>query len=133
MFLKFSQYYDTGKHLCRNLFFNDIVGLACNFIKNETPIQVFSCKFCEVFRNTFFTEHLWRIASEDNIVNRFDVYVLYYLNLQYVILCSKNFITEKYHEDCFSHPCRFSSLRILRLISVNNEELCKIYLRLEPQ
>ena len=27
---------------------------ACNFIKNETLTQVFSCEFCEVFKNTFF-------------------------------------------------------------------------------
>ena len=30
---------------------------ACNFIKKETLAQVFSCKFCEIFKNTFFTEH----------------------------------------------------------------------------
>ena len=27
---------------------------ACNFIKKETLTQVFSCEFCEVFKNTFF-------------------------------------------------------------------------------
>ena len=27
---------------------------ARNFIKKETPLQVFSCKFCEIFKNTFF-------------------------------------------------------------------------------
>ena len=27
---------------------------ACNFIKNETPAQVFSFEFCETFKNTFF-------------------------------------------------------------------------------
>ena len=32
---------------------------ACNFIKKETLAHVFSCKFCKIFRNTFFTEHLW--------------------------------------------------------------------------
>ena len=32
----------TGKHLCWNLFFNKVAGL--NFIKKETPMQVFSCK-----------------------------------------------------------------------------------------
>ena len=31
----------TGKH-------------ACNFIKKETLAQVFSCKFCEISKNTFF-------------------------------------------------------------------------------
>ena len=29
---------------------------ACNFIKKETATQVFSCEFCEIFKNTFFTE-----------------------------------------------------------------------------
>ena len=27
---------------------------ACNFIKNELLIQVFSFEFCEIFNNTFF-------------------------------------------------------------------------------
>ena len=29
----------------------------------ETPAQVFSCKFCEISKNTFFTEHLRTAAS----------------------------------------------------------------------
>ena len=31
---------------------------ACNFIKEDLA-QAFSCEFCEIFKNTFFTEHLW--------------------------------------------------------------------------
>ena len=31
---------------------------ACNFVKKETLAQVFSCEFCEISKNTFFTEHL---------------------------------------------------------------------------
>ena len=31
---------------------------ASNFIKTETPTQVFSCEFCEISKNTFLTEHL---------------------------------------------------------------------------
>ena len=27
---------------------------ACNFIKKETPTQVLSCEFCEIFENTNF-------------------------------------------------------------------------------
>ena len=27
---------------------------ACNFIKKETPAQMFSCEFCEIFKNTYF-------------------------------------------------------------------------------
>ena len=41
----------TGKTCAR-------VSLLINFIKKETLVQVFSCKFCENFKNTFFTEPL---------------------------------------------------------------------------
>ena len=30
---------------------------ACNYIKKETFVQVFSCEFCEIFKNMFFKEH----------------------------------------------------------------------------
>ena len=46
---------------------------ACNFIKKETLAQVFSCEFCDISKNTFFTEHIWATASAqidpDKIVN----------------------------------------------------------------
>ena len=38
-----------------------------NFIKTETLAQVFSCEFCEIFKNTFFTEHLWTTTSGENL------------------------------------------------------------------
>ena len=37
--------------------------LACNFIKQETQAQVFSCEFCEISKKAFFTKHLWETAS----------------------------------------------------------------------
>ena len=43
----------TGKHPCQRLFFNKV---ACNFIKKESQAQVFSCGFCEISKNAFFTE-----------------------------------------------------------------------------
>ena len=52
----------TWKHLFQSLFFNKVADLwpeVCNFIKKETLAQVFSCEFCEISKNTFFTEHLW--------------------------------------------------------------------------
>ena len=52
----------TGNHLCQSIFFNKVAG-ACNFIKKETLAQVFSCEFCEISKNTFFTEHVWATAS----------------------------------------------------------------------
>ena len=33
----------TGKHLCQSL-----------FLKKETLVQLFSCEFCEIFKNAFF-------------------------------------------------------------------------------
>ena len=55
----------TGKHLCQSLFLNKIVGQSpvCNPIKKKTMTQVFSCEFCEIFKNTFFKENLWITAS----------------------------------------------------------------------
>ena len=40
-----------------SLFNIDVAG-TCSFIKNETLAQVFSCEFCEIFKNTFFIEQL---------------------------------------------------------------------------
>ena len=48
----------TGKHLCQSLFFNKVAGLL------QTLTQVFSCEFCEISKNTFFTEHIWMAASK---------------------------------------------------------------------
>ena len=45
----------TGKHLCQSLFFNKVA-------EKETLVQVFSCEFCGISKNTFFTEHLQATA-----------------------------------------------------------------------
>ena len=37
---------------------------ARNFIKKEARTQVFLCEFCEISKNTFFTETLWTTTSE---------------------------------------------------------------------
>ena len=49
--------------LTNNSFFLKKDALARNFIKKETLAQVFSCEFCEISKNTFFTELLWATAS----------------------------------------------------------------------
>ena len=36
---------------------------ACNFINKETLAQVVSVEFCQISKNTFFTEHLREAAS----------------------------------------------------------------------
>ena len=54
----------TGKHLCQSLL--KFRPQACNFIKKETLAQAFSCKFCEISKNTFFTELLRATASDSH-------------------------------------------------------------------
>ena len=41
---------------------------ACNSIKKETSVQMFSCEFCEISKNNFLTEHLWTTAPILNAV-----------------------------------------------------------------
>ena len=38
-----------------------------NFIIKETPTQVFSCEFCEIFQNTYLIEHI-RTATYDEFL-----------------------------------------------------------------
>ena len=38
---------------------------ACNFIKKEALAKVFSCKFCEISKNTFFYRTSPAAASVD--------------------------------------------------------------------
>lgn len=40
----------SSKHLRWSLYFRNVAGL----------IQVFSCEFCDIFKNTCFTDHLWQ-------------------------------------------------------------------------
>ena len=43
--------------------------------EKDALAQVFSCKFCEISKNIFFTEHLWRLLlvetlSIDRVLNK---------------------------------------------------------------
>ena len=40
---------------------------ACNLIKEETLAKVFSCEFCAISKNTFFTEQLRTAVSTKNL------------------------------------------------------------------
>ena len=44
----------TGKHLFQSLF---LIEFFNKLFKKKTQTQVFSCEFCEIFKNTFFMEH----------------------------------------------------------------------------
>ena len=38
--------------------------LACNFIKKRLQRQMFSSEYCEIFKSTYFEEHLLAAASD---------------------------------------------------------------------
>ena len=56
----------TGKHLFQRLFFNKVAGLPATVFKMSLWDKCFSCEFCEISMNTFFTEHLRTTASDWN-------------------------------------------------------------------
>ena len=61
--IKFHKF--TGKHLRRGLYFNTFTCLSpATLSKKETPTQLFSCEFSEIFMKIFFSEHLRTIASK---------------------------------------------------------------------
>ena len=50
---------------------NKVKGLQ----NKETPTQVFSCEYCEIFKNTYFEEHLQTAASKGSIKNNSSVLI----------------------------------------------------------
>ena len=55
----------TGKHLCQSIFLIKLQAETCNFIKQEALAQVFSCEFCEIFKNIISADHIRATASEE--------------------------------------------------------------------
>ena len=66
VFLEISQ--NSQKNICARASF--LIKLqALNFTKKETLAQVFSCEFCEISKNTFFTEHFrWLLLSTQHAI-----------------------------------------------------------------
>ena len=45
------------KHQCLSHFLNKVAGGVYHIIKKESPAQVFSSEFCEIFKNSVLKEH----------------------------------------------------------------------------
>ena len=56
--------------MLESLFIKVTVLRACNFIK-ETPTQVFSCEFCQLFKNIYLIEDLQTVGSETPVRGSF--------------------------------------------------------------
>ena len=66
VFLKNSQ--NLQESTCASVsFLVKLQAEACSFTKKEALTQVLSCKFCEIFKNTYITEHLQEIAPGNSI------------------------------------------------------------------
>ena len=63
VFLKISQ--NSQENTCASVSFSKVTDLRP---KLQTLLQEFSCEFCEIYKNTFFTEHLWATASVSNVI-----------------------------------------------------------------
>ena len=48
--------------MCRGFFFNKVADLG-PVAEKETLAQTFSCESCEIYKNTFFTGHLWATGT----------------------------------------------------------------------
>ena len=52
-----SSHADTGKHLCKSLFFNKVVLLQSETLFRDSCTGIF-CEFCNFLNNTYFVEYL---------------------------------------------------------------------------
>ena len=53
----------------------------------QRPAQVFSCKYCEIFKNSYFEKHLWTATSEKQDFSDKFIEGRYFLN--FIILLIK--------------------------------------------
>ena len=67
------------QRLLHILLYTTLNFFACNFIKKETLAQVFSYEFCEISKNTFFTEHFRRLLLNQFITILYLITILAYL------------------------------------------------------
>ena len=61
--------------------FSFLIKLQASSLRLQTLTQMFSCEFCEISKNTFFTEHFWATASNfffvaNHIVSKTDSHKL---------------------------------------------------------
>ena len=60
-FLQNSQ--KSQENTCASVSFLIKLQGPATLLQKETLAEVLSCEFCEISKNTFFTEHLWATAS----------------------------------------------------------------------
>ena len=71
------------KYLCWSLF---LIKLQISFYSKETPTQFLSCEYCDIFKNSFFKEHL--ATASDYFGTKL---YLRYLTEFWIRLCGREF------------------------------------------
>ena len=74
---------------------------TCNFIQKKTLAQVFSSEFCEIFKNTFFTEQQWTTAS---VVTVFGLFISNTRNFYSTCLIRDCYVRDYYSLET-AHKC----------------------------
>ena len=63
--LKLPMFYFNVRDIQRKLFTGVVAAVCYANLLKQAPAQVFSCKYCEIFKNRFFIEHLrWLLLQE---------------------------------------------------------------------
>ena len=64
LFLIISQYSQENTCVGVSFLINCLLIKGLQLYSKETPAQVFSWEYCQIFKNNYFEEHLWTAASE---------------------------------------------------------------------
>ena len=95
---------------------------ACNFINKESLAQLFSCEFCKISKNTFFTEHLRTTAllQRSLLVLFSSVNRCFVNHLNRIYLNQKSVIwgEEGHTKPFFQYNCGRSHLRLCNKIQL---------------
>ena len=63
---------NSQENICVGISYFDKVKLnrsICNFVKNKTLEQLFSCEFCKIRQDTFIADHHQTTASDHSSIN----------------------------------------------------------------
>ena len=64
----FAKFTETFFHLFQRLFLIKLQDI-CNFVDKETPAQIFSYEFSEIFRVNRFAWHMWMTTSKCSLLS----------------------------------------------------------------
>ena len=108
MFLEISQ--NSQENTSSRVSFLIKLQFLINFIKKEALAQVFSCEYCEISKNTSFTEHLWTTASSSRRLSV--ICYLWYSNW----FKNETSLTLNTNSEAYSEPCQTSKMEIFAKI-----------------